>query len=170
MIHSAPTFGRWLNVGSQRDIQVVVEAARSGCCSSRCHALTFEHECDPHQPSHEGAPRASLRALADADAIVKWRVPDGMTSHVYAFEGRGGTFRISLTYDALTGVGKTNAHTDTYMAICWSSCRTSAGRRSGRVRNGGSRAGRRDDDHDHARRCRRRQRTGHRTGMDCHAS
>ena len=108
MIHSPPTFGRWLNVGSQRDIQVVVEAARSGCCSSRCHALTFEHECDPHQPSREGAPRASLRALADADAIVKWRVPDGMTSHVYAFEGRGGTFRISLTYDALTGVGKTN--------------------------------------------------------------
>jgi len=26
----------------------------------------------------------------------------------------GGAFRISLTYDAPTGVGKTNAHTDTY--------------------------------------------------------
>jgi uncharacterized protein YndB with AHSA1/START domain len=38
-----------------------------------------------------------------------------MTSHVHAFESReGGTFRISLTYDAPTGVGKTTAHTDTY--------------------------------------------------------
>jgi uncharacterized protein YndB with AHSA1/START domain len=42
-------------------------------------------------------------------------VPIGMTSHVHAFEGRqGGRFRISLTYDAPTGVGKTSAHTDTY--------------------------------------------------------
>src|SRR5215470_19843783 len=39
---------------------------------------------------HVKAPRARLySALADADAIVKWRAPDGMTSHVYAFEGRG---------------------------------------------------------------------------------
>ena len=38
-----------------------------------------------------------------------------MTSHVHAFESReGGRFRISLTYDAPTGVGKTTAHTDTY--------------------------------------------------------
>jgi uncharacterized protein YndB with AHSA1/START domain len=38
-----------------------------------------------------------------------------MTSHVHAFEGReGGTFRISLTYDARSGRGKTSAHTDTY--------------------------------------------------------
>ncbi len=38
-----------------------------------------------------------------------------MTSHVHSFEGReGGTFRISLTYDAPTGTGKTTAHTDTY--------------------------------------------------------
>ena len=38
-----------------------------------------------------------------------------MTSHVHSFEGReGGTFRISLTYDAPTGAGKTTAHTDTY--------------------------------------------------------
>jgi len=27
---------------------------------------------------------------------------------------KGGTFRISLTYDAQTGTGKTSAHTDTY--------------------------------------------------------
>lgn len=42
-------------------------------------------------------------------------VPTGMTSHVHASEGReGGTFRISLTYDTPTGVGKTTAHTDTF--------------------------------------------------------
>jgi uncharacterized protein YndB with AHSA1/START domain len=41
---------------------------------------------------HVKAPRARVySALADADTIVKWRV-DGMTSHVYAFEGRGGHF------------------------------------------------------------------------------
>jgi uncharacterized protein YndB with AHSA1/START domain len=42
-------------------------------------------------------------------------VPDGMTSQVHTFEPRlGGSFRISLTYDAPTGAGKTTAHTDTY--------------------------------------------------------
>ncbi len=42
-------------------------------------------------------------------------VPTGMTSHVHAFDSReGGSFRISLTYDAPTGTGKTTAHTDTY--------------------------------------------------------
>jgi hypothetical protein len=42
-------------------------------------------------------------------------VPTGMTSHVHAFDAReGGSFRISLTYDAPTGTGKTTAHTDTY--------------------------------------------------------
>jgi uncharacterized protein YndB with AHSA1/START domain len=65
---------------------------------------------------HVKAPRARVySALVAADAIAKWKVPDGMTSHVHAFEGReGGTFRISLTYDAPTAVGKTTAHTDTY--------------------------------------------------------
>ena len=39
----------------------------------------------------------------------------GMTCHVHAFAARvGGEFRISLAYDAPTGVGKTTAHTDTY--------------------------------------------------------
>ena len=38
-----------------------------------------------------------------------------MTSHVHEFEAReGGSFRISLTYDAPTGTGKSAAHTDTY--------------------------------------------------------
>lgn len=65
---------------------------------------------------HVNAPRAEVyRALVDAGAIVKWKVPDGMSAHVHGFDGReGGTFRISLTYDAPTGVGKTIARTDTY--------------------------------------------------------
>jgi uncharacterized protein YndB with AHSA1/START domain len=65
---------------------------------------------------HVNAPRARVyRALIDAAAVAKWKVPTGMTSRVHSFEGRqGGTFRISLTYDAPTGAGKTIAHTDTY--------------------------------------------------------
>jgi uncharacterized protein YndB with AHSA1/START domain len=55
------------------------------------------------------------RALLDARAVATWMVPAGMTSHVHVFEPReDGAFRISLTYDAPTGAGKTTAHTDTY--------------------------------------------------------
>ena len=62
------------------------------------------------------APRATVyRALLDADAVATWKVPTGMTSQVHAFDPRqGGSFRVSLTYDAPTGTGKTTAHTDTY--------------------------------------------------------
>jgi uncharacterized protein YndB with AHSA1/START domain len=62
------------------------------------------------------APRAVVyRALLDPRAVAKWKVPTGMTSHVHAFDAReGGSFRVSLTYDAPTGAGKTSAHTDTY--------------------------------------------------------
>jgi uncharacterized protein YndB with AHSA1/START domain len=61
---------------------------------------------------HVKAPRDSVyRALLDPDAVARWEVPDGMTSRVHAF---GGAFRISLTYDALTGKDKTTGHTDTY--------------------------------------------------------
>ena len=62
------------------------------------------------------APRTRVyNALIDANAIAKWKVPAGMTCHVHAFDPReGGFFRISLTYDAPTGAGKTTAHTDTY--------------------------------------------------------
>lgn len=65
---------------------------------------------------HISAPRAAVyRALIDARAVAIWMVPDGMTSHVHAFEGReGGAFRISLTYETASGSGKTSAHTDTY--------------------------------------------------------
>ncbi|HEV8720132.1 MAG TPA: SRPBCC domain-containing protein [Candidatus Binatia bacterium] len=62
------------------------------------------------------APRSRVyRALLDARAVATWKVPTGMTSHVHEFDAcEGGSFRISLTYDAPTGTGKTTAHTDTY--------------------------------------------------------
>jgi uncharacterized protein YndB with AHSA1/START domain len=62
------------------------------------------------------APRANVyRALLDPRAVATWRVPSGMTSHIHAFDTReGGSFRISLTYEAPTGTGKTTAQTDTY--------------------------------------------------------
>jgi uncharacterized protein YndB with AHSA1/START domain len=65
---------------------------------------------------HLNASRAKVyAALIDETAVATWMVPTGMTSHVHAFEGReGGSFRISLTYDAPTGTGKSDASTDTY--------------------------------------------------------
>ncbi len=69
-----------------------------------------------HVTRHINAPRAVVyRALLDARAIATWRVPTGMTSRVHEFDAReGGSFRISLTYDAPIRTGKTTAHTDTY--------------------------------------------------------
>lgn len=65
---------------------------------------------------HIRAPRSRVyQALLDADAVQRWQVPESMTSHVHAFDAReGGEFRVSLTYNAPTGTGKTTAHTDTY--------------------------------------------------------
>jgi len=78
---------------------------RYGCSMSSTH-MTF----------HINAPRAAVyRALLDARAVAKWKVPTGMTSQVHEFDPReGGLLRISLTYDAPTGTGKTTARTDTY--------------------------------------------------------
>ena len=65
---------------------------------------------------HIRAPRHQVyAALLDPLLIERWRVPEGMTCLVHRFEAReGGGFRISLTYDAPTGTGKTTARTDTY--------------------------------------------------------
>jgi uncharacterized protein YndB with AHSA1/START domain len=65
---------------------------------------------------HINAPRdAVYRALLDPRAVSAWKVPDGMTSHIHEFDAReGGMLRISLTYEAPTGIGKTTEHTDTY--------------------------------------------------------
>jgi uncharacterized protein YndB with AHSA1/START domain len=65
---------------------------------------------------HIRAPRSAVyRALLDAEAIAKWRVPTGMTSQVHEFDAReGGSFRVSLTYDVPQASGKSTAHSDTY--------------------------------------------------------
>jgi uncharacterized protein YndB with AHSA1/START domain len=65
---------------------------------------------------HVRAARSEVyRALLDADAVARWRVPDGMTSTVHEFAPHeGGSFRVSLTYDAPDQAGKSSAHTDTY--------------------------------------------------------
>ena len=65
---------------------------------------------------HIRAPRPRVyRALLDPAAVQHWMVPDGMTSEVHSFDpSEGGTFRISLTYDAPTGTGKTSAQTDSF--------------------------------------------------------
>jgi uncharacterized protein YndB with AHSA1/START domain len=65
---------------------------------------------------HVNASRPAVyRALLDADAIARWRVPAGMSSHVHEFDAReGGSFRVSLTYDTPDGTGKSASHTDTY--------------------------------------------------------
>lgn len=62
------------------------------------------------------APRPAVyRALLDAGAISKWRVPAGMSGFVHEFDAReGGSFRISLTYDAPAATGKSAPRTDTY--------------------------------------------------------
>ena len=62
------------------------------------------------------APRADVyRALLDPVAVARWTVPDGMRCTVHELDPReGGRLRISLTYDAPAGAGKTTAHTDTY--------------------------------------------------------
>ena len=69
-----------------------------------------------HIRRHVKASRARVyRALLDAREVEQWRVPTGMTSHVHSFDAReGGTFRVSLTYEAPDRAGKTSAHTDTY--------------------------------------------------------
>ena len=62
------------------------------------------------------APRSDVyRALLDPEAIAQWRVPAGMSSHVHEFDAReGGSFRVSLTYDAPASTGKSAEQTDTY--------------------------------------------------------
>lgn len=65
---------------------------------------------------HVNAPRSAVyRALLDADAVTRWRVPAGMTSQVHELDPReGGTFRVSLTYDEPGKAGKSQSRTDTY--------------------------------------------------------
>ena len=55
------------------------------------------------------------RALLDAEAVERWRAPDGMTATVHVWEPVvGGSFRVSLTYDDPSRAGKSSPATDTY--------------------------------------------------------
>lgn len=63
----------------------------------------------------DAPPPVVYRALVDGETLVRWRAPDGMRGHVHTFDAReGGSFRISLTYEAPDAAGKSTAHTDTY--------------------------------------------------------
>ena len=70
---------------------------------------SFEAMRSTRVSQHVRASRPAVyRALLDADAIARWRVPDGMTSQVHEFEAReGGSFRVSLTYDTAGSSGDT---------------------------------------------------------------
>ncbi|MFC3712113.1 SRPBCC family protein [Sphingoaurantiacus capsulatus] len=60
-------------------------------------------------------PHRVYAALITPDDLVCWMVPDGMTMTVHHLDARvGGSFRISLTYDAPTDSGKSDAQTDSY--------------------------------------------------------
>ena len=61
------------------------------------------------------APRPAVyRALTDPALIARWRFPDGMTSVVETRDD--GAFRVTLTYEAPDGRGKTTARSDSYLA------------------------------------------------------
>jgi uncharacterized protein YndB with AHSA1/START domain len=61
------------------------------------------------------SPSAVYRALTDGEAVSHWRAPDGMTATVHTFDPReGGAFRISLSYDDVARIGKTEGNVDTY--------------------------------------------------------
>lgn len=80
-------------------------------------AAVFRALLDPRAVAARRVPTGMAYRVhaATARAIATWKVPTGMTCQVHAFDPReGGAFRISLTYDAPTGTGKTTAHTDTY--------------------------------------------------------
>jgi len=69
-----------------------------------------------HLTRHIKASRSAVyQALISADAIAQWKSPADMTMRIHHFDGRpGGTYRISLTYNAADRAGKTTSHTDTY--------------------------------------------------------
>lgn len=62
------------------------------------------------------APAAVVyRALLDAESVKAWKFPAGMFIQVHEFDPReGGRFRVSLTYQDASAVGKTLGNTDTY--------------------------------------------------------
>ena len=65
---------------------------------------------------HLNAPRSKVyETLLDPHRIAEWKVPEGMTAQVHAFDAReGGEIRVSLAYDQEEAQGKTQKNVDTY--------------------------------------------------------
>ena len=59
------------------------------------------------------SPEAIYRALTDADMLVQWLPPTGMTGEFVAFDPRpGGRYRMILRYDDKAAVGKSGGNED----------------------------------------------------------
>lgn len=69
-----------------------------------------------HVQIHLNAPRSKVfETLLDPRRIADWKVPEGMTAQVHAFDARErGEIRVSLTYDQEETQGKTQKNVDTY--------------------------------------------------------
>src|ERR1700684_2184982 len=65
---------------------------------------------------HFAATRSRVyEALITADDVARWRFPAGMSCRIEAFDGReGGRIRISLNYESVDAVGKTEGRPGTY--------------------------------------------------------
>ena len=65
---------------------------------------------------HLNASRSKVyETLLDPRRIADWKVPEGMTAQVHAFDAReGGEIRVSLSYDQEEAQGKTQKNVDTY--------------------------------------------------------
>ena len=60
-------------------------------------------------------PARVYTALTTASDVARWRFPSGMSCEIHEFEAvEGGRIRVSLTYDAVDRVGKSEGRTDTY--------------------------------------------------------
>jgi uncharacterized protein YndB with AHSA1/START domain len=61
----------------------------------------------------DAAPEQVFRALVEADALVQWLPPSGMSGRFERFDARpGGSYRLVLTYDDAQGTGKATPDSD----------------------------------------------------------
>lgn len=65
---------------------------------------------------HLNSPKSKVyHTLLDKNLISKWKVPDDMKCIVHDYQAKeNGTFRISLEYTVINGVGKSTQNIDTY--------------------------------------------------------
>jgi uncharacterized protein YndB with AHSA1/START domain len=61
----------------------------------------------------EGAPETIYAAMTDAEALVQWLAPAGMSAQMLSFDPRpGGGYRMVLRYDDDTVAGKSGENAD----------------------------------------------------------